>query len=320
MKRIAAFISMVILVFSFVFSPFGFYCVTNAQIIEAEEQINMLFDKMSETLALSMLTEDASVVQNYEESIAKIEDQLENLGVKELSKNELNQFFQEKNGSVTRDSVSKPENTNTVKWYLVNYTNYSYYSKNYDIQRLVALGNNPGGTLVTGEDNYRFYSNAEKAANAISTAIGIYAQKAIGKIPVVEWTPYELLFSNTTTDVFNSSYVTHRCVSAIAFTYVKESTQGDDDYSLSFYSNHISIAIHAHGAAVVNSVPTTYSKQTTETISADYYNSVTSAIRSFKGEIGCYNYINYYEIESYDGQYTKRIYVPTPLAGPGQIY
>lgn len=89
---------------------------------------------------------------------------------------------------------------------------------------------------------------------------------------------------------------------------------------MSLYSNKLSIAVNTHGAAVVNSVPKTYSEHKTNTITADYYNSIPVAIQSYNSTTGCYDYISHYEIESYDGEYSKQVYIPNPLAGPGQIY
>ena len=61
------------------------------------------------------------------------------------------------------------------------------------MQRLVAVGNNPGGTLVTGEDNYKFFSNKPILGKLIANLLVIYAQKAIGLLKVIQWLPYELL-------------------------------------------------------------------------------------------------------------------------------
>ena len=113
-----------------------------------------------------------------------------------------------------------------------------------------------------------------KAGNAVINAISIYAQKAISYVPIIKWTPYELLFSNSASNVFNSSYVTHRCVSSIEFIYVKKSSQSPDSYLLYNYANKLSIAVNAHGAAVINSNPKTYSEHKTKTISSDSYGDI----------------------------------------------
>lgn len=283
-----------------------------------DKQINELFDELSETVALSLLTENTVESQNYETKINQIDNELASLGVESLSDEELEDFFIQKGIPTTR--VSQPSDTNTVKWYLYTVKNQSYGSTKYDIQRLFATGNNPGGMLVTGKDNEKFYSGLELLANGAKTAISIYVQKAIGSIPVIGLTPYELLFTNSPSAAFNSSYVTHRCVSNIEFTYVKKSSQSDDEYALSKFSNRLSIAIHTHGAAVVNGVPKTYSQERTTTTYSDHYGSIINAIQAYINNTRYYDYIPSYKITSYDNRYSKTVSVPNPLAGPGQIY
>lgn len=297
--------------------------MVNAQTTSIESrqaQIESLFDKMTETLALSLLEENTIAVQNYMNEVTQIEQQLLHLGVHQVSDSELSTYLARNESDIVMANLSKPADTNTVKWYVYDYIYNSYGSKKYDVQRLVAVGNNPGGTLVTGEDNYEFFSNKPILAQAITTAFSIYAQKAIGTIPYTQLTPYELLFSSSSSNAFNSCYVTHRCVSTIAFSYVKESSQSDDYYTLSFYSNKFSLAATVHGAAVINSVPETYSQNETVTITSDSYNAIIPAIESYLGLGGCYGYVYSYELRCCDGAYSRKVYVPTPLSGPGQVW
>ena len=88
---------------------------------------------------------------------------------------------------------------------------------------------------------------------------------------------------------------------------------------LSFYANKFSIAANIHGAAVVNSTPKTYSDSKTATVVAENYNAILPAIASYLNEGGCYGYIYSFDIRCCDGTYTKTVYVPTPMSGPGQI-
>lgn len=277
---------------------------------------------MTEAKALSLLhgDENAVSIQSSTSRVEQIEEELLRLGVRQVLGSELSSYLTRNDGTIAVPNVEKPADTNTVKWYVYNYTYNSYGSKRYDVQRLVAVGNNAGGTLVTGEDNYKFYSGKTLMANLVDNALSIIVQKAIGQVKFLQWTPYELLFSTSTSNAFNSSYVTYRCVSSIAFSYVKESSQSDDYYELSYCSNKFSIAATAHGAAVVDSVPKTYSVDKTATVSADNYSAIIPAIESYLNIGEENNYIYYFDLQSYDGAYTKRAYVPTPLAGPGQVW
>lgn len=165
-----------------------------------ENQINMLFDEMTENLALSLLEDNSADARKYNAKVDQIENQLSALDVHKLSEEELNKFFDDRRVESSR--ISKPPNSNTVTWYLYNYLNYQYNSTKYDVQRLIAVGNNPSGMLVTGQDNVKFYSGKQKVDNAVTNAAGIYAQKAIGTIPIVQWSPYELLFQ-----IFQKTYL-----------------------------------------------------------------------------------------------------------------
>lgn len=303
--------------FTMLLSINGVIPVVAADVME-EDDVSQLFNEMTENIALALLSDDLEDVSKYESKISQIEEQLAELGVKKLSEAEVD-ILLENNENVSA-RVSQPESTDTVTWFLQSYEDYEYNSEIYDVQRLIAVGKNPGGLLVTGEDNAKIYSGQELLANAVTTAVSIYVQKAIGLIPIYGWTPYELLFSNSPSNVFNSNYVTHRCVSTIVFTYVKKASQTEDAYSLSFFSNSITFAIHAHGASVVDSVPSTYSVEKTETVSSDNYSLIPSAIQAYNGNRGRYDYITSYVIESYDGKYSKTISVPNPQVGPGQIY
>lgn len=91
-------------------------------------------------------------------------------------------------------------------------------------------------------------------------------------------------------------------------------------YSLCQFSNNLSIAYGIHGAAVADSKPTTYSKDVVKSILSDNYSNYDSAIRAYVGNFKYYDYMSYYEIQSCDGEYKIKAYVPNPLVGPGQIY
>lgn len=285
--------------------------------IQNEKEIETLFNKMTENIAISLLYDNNSKsYEKYQYRAYDIENELSLLGVHKLSDDELYSFL---NDIGISTYANRPSDSNTVKWYSYTSYNQSYGSQKYDVKRLIAVGNNPGGMLVTGADNVKFYSGKEKRANAVKNALAVYVQKAIGSIPVIQWTPYELLFSNSSENAFNSSYVTHRCVSSIEFSFVKNSSQSNNYYKLSKYSNKLSIAVNAHCAAVINSKPKTYSENKSTTILSKDYGSISKAIQTYTSTSAYYDYIQYYEIHSYDGQYSKKAYVPNPLAGPGQI-
>ena len=329
MRKVISIVCSVVLCMSIVLASVGqVSALENADVANRDEQISALFDEMTENLALSLLNEaiaDESSVSSQaavQEDLADIDEQLAELGVRQVEGDELAEILnRESVHSPVAPQASKPADTNTTKWYVYNYISNSYGGKKYDVQRLVAVGNNPGGTLVTGEDNYKFFSDKPILGKVLKTLALIYAQKALGTTGIVmQWLPYELISPpESTNNSFNSCYITYRCVSTVAFSYVKESSKSDDYYELSFYANKFSIAANIHGAAVVNSTPKTYSDSKTATVVAENYNAILPAIASYLNEGGCYGYIYSFDIRCCDGTYTKTVYVPTPMSGPGQI-
>lgn len=292
-----------------------------------QAQIEALFDEMTEAKALSLLHGDENAVstQSSTTNIEQIEEELLRLGVRRISGSELDTYLNKIGDGTVGLNVEKPANTNTTNWYLYSYTSNYYNSKRYDVQRLVAVGNNPGGMLTTGAKHHEFYSNKPIIPDeAINTLASIYVQKAIGTIRVVGWTPYELLFNHEEirTYGYDSYSVAYQCVLSVAFTYVKETGQSEDYYELSFYSNKLSLAYTLYFGFVRNGKAYSHSVDKTNTIYADNYNNaVTPAIQSYLGLGNSYDYIYSFEIKALDDTYTAgKFYVPTPMAGPGQIW
>lgn len=310
MKRIVSVFLLAVMVFSATLVP------ARANNMEAS-QVEQLFDELTETLALEMLENESGGSNSYSDEIKRINEELYALGVQSLSEEEVESRF---TGNQSKNArIAKPANTNTVLWYLYNYKYEVYESEQYDVQMLVAVGNNPGGMLVTGEDNYRFFSGKEKSLKGVQNILSIIIQKAIGYVPGIKWTPYELLFSDLPSNMINSHYVTHRCVSTISFAYVKKSSQSDYFYELSHRSNKLSLAVMTHGAAVVNTEAKTYADSKTMTIATENFNSTRAAIKAYLNQSYKYDYFPYYVIESFDGEQTKYVYVANP-SGPGEVY
>ncbi len=333
-KGIAVFVTLSLCFSLLLYPSHSVAASTDDSFLSTEEQIDLLFDELAQLRATELLNEDSF---DYSERLAEIEDSLEKLGVKKLSDYELEDFFDStaspetvSDDTVPVYQVTKPTNTDTLTWYLYNspYQPYDYTDPDtdyYDIQRLIAVGNNAGGMLVTGEDNVLLYSNKKiSISDILTTCFSIYIQKSIGGIStILAWTPYELLFSSTSSSnkaVFNTCYATHRCVSTIEYTYVKPANSSDSYYKICKYSNKLAIATNVHGAAVANSVATTYSLLKSYSISSTYYSNIQMAMYGYVNGSAYYDYIPSYTISAHDGAYTYTAYVPNPMVGPGQLY
>ncbi|MBB2483435.1 hypothetical protein H5P36_25100 [Bacillus sp. APMAM] len=177
--------------------------------------------------------------------------------------------------------VSTPPSTSHIKWHSYNFT-WNYNGKDYDVQELYAQGLDGSSNLATGANGVPLWQNANLLVDGIKTLASIYVQKGIGLIPVVQWSPYELLFSSSTTNVTsNSDIVTYRSLSTVCFAYVKKHGASDTSQSLSFVSNEFSIASTQTLAGYKNGSPYTKSYDSTNFASADNYANAVSEVKGF---------------------------------------
>ena len=286
------------------------------EIIQSDEvRISELFAELNNCiLDASKYTED-----EYNALVLSIENELKTLGVEPMETSDVYSFVY--GDDTVSPCVNVPSDTNTVKWYSSMTRNYAYNSKTYDIQTLYAVGNNPGGMLYTGQMHQSFFDDGTESVINVGTLFAIYVQKAIGLIPVIQWAPYELLFSPVDANVVHTySDVTHQCVSTLAFSYVKESSMGEYDYSLSYFTNQFTVAFSVIGGNSGNSNVESYSKSGRFSEISDTYASVACAVKSYVGVGARSDYIDGYTMESYDGKYELFCSVPNPMGGPGQVY
>lgn len=233
----------------------------------------------------------------YEE---RLEKELLELGVSELSENEI-ASIQEKN---ITPNVDTPPSTSSVKWYSYRIGVYSG-GQNYEVQELYAQGLNNNTNLANGRNGVTLYSNQQIQVNNLSNIASIYTQKAIGNVPVVRWLPYELLFSDNNEVTNNSHVITYRSLSTVCFSYVKREGQSDNQQSLSYVSNMVSIASSNTLAGYRDGSP--YSR-TTDKSNTDYatnYANATTAVNEYRNNTTNRSFISNYKF--YNHNRTKSI-------------
>lgn len=212
-----------------------------------------------------------------------LDEQLKSLGVKELSRDEAlaigDPTDKTKLDTIT-PNISVPPSNSNVKWYDLNYS-YSLSGKTYQIQELYAQGQLSGTNLAIGKDSQSLYSNAQVIVSNLSYIGSMYAQKLVGTIPVVQWTPYELLFADNSKVTNNSYKVTYRSLSTVCFSYVKLSGASDSTQQLTFVSNKFDVASTHVLAGFNNGVSYTKSPDTYNLTYADDYASAIKAATAY---------------------------------------
>ncbi|MDT9721644.1 hypothetical protein QVE09_22330 [Paenibacillus sp. ClWae2A] len=313
-KRIASVLLSLILTVSFSSVSFAAENTSltdeqnNAQVELTKQKIIEIMGKLNEHRANKLLNEaEGQQTENVLNSFnligsqdpieLKLERELRDLGVSTLTNEEVNQRFSDPNS--VSPQVSVPPTTSAIKWYEINYS-ITRSGTTYSLQDLYAQGLNGNSNLAVGANGSTLYTNKQILVKNISNIASMYAQKAVGAIPIVQWLPYELLFSSNDNVTNNSYVVTHRSLSTVCFTYVKKSGQSDSYQSLGWISNMFTVASSHTLAGYNNGTP--YSKTTdkTNTTYADSYASgskavdfltgVSSQTRSFVSSYTFYNH------------------------------
>lgn len=122
MRKVISIVCSVVLCMSIVLASVGqVSALENADVANREEQISALFDEMTENLALSLLNEaiaDESSVSSQaavQEDLADIDEQLAELGVRQVEGDELAEILnRESVHSPVAPQASKPADTNTT--------------------------------------------------------------------------------------------------------------------------------------------------------------------------------------------------------------
>lgn len=277
----------------------------NQKVMKEKEKILDLLTKLGEARTQSeldnskidILLYDKAKRESYEENLEK---QLFDLGVTELTDNELKTM----QAMDVTPAVTPPKSTSSVKWYSYRVGVYSG-GQHYEVQELYAQGLNSKTNLANGRNGVTLYSKQQIRVSSLKQIGSIYAQKAVGTVPVVQWLPYELLFSNNNGVTNNSHVVTYRSLSTVCFSYVKRKGQSDSNQKLSYISNMVSIASTNTLAGYRNGKPYTKSTDKTNTSYATNYASSTAAVNAYKNNVKRNSFIRNYKF--YNHNKTKSI-------------
>ncbi|MBP3673178.1 MAG: hypothetical protein J6J18_05040 [Oscillospiraceae bacterium] len=263
-KRIIRFLATmlsVVCLAPFVFQPLKVMADENLNTTAKEEA-----DKVREIVStIATLRANAMLEKNLDDTVVAstnglsaiytqieaLEKELFSFGVQEYTTDELLAEFE---GQVSPYAYLPPS-TSSVKWYMYGY-DYVYEGVPYRVRLLYAQGLSSASNLAGGADSRPMYSSKkEETLSNISTLASIYAQKIIGQIPVVTWTPYELLFSNYGTISDFQHYVTYRYVITVCFSYVYPLSEGESAEQMTFVSSSVAVSCAHTFAGYLDGTP-----------------------------------------------------------------
>ncbi|WP_289119959.1 hypothetical protein [uncultured Bacteroides sp.] len=132
-----------------------------------------------------------------------------------------------------------------------------------------------GDSTIT---NVSLYSSKKALTSFAYNTISIYTQKAIGLIPIVQWLPYEYLFSGwSDADVNNTqaSYVINvNSATTAKYVYIADTdVENESSYSLSLLDHSVTYHEVHNSSYTKNGVPGSKVTIKDYTIEGDYYDA-----------------------------------------------
>lgn len=218
-----------------------------------------------------------------------------------------------------------PPSTDTVTWYSSG-INYIVDGVTYRVERVYAQGNAAGSSLCgAGADVTLFdEKNIEvTGGNPLLSVTSIYAQKAIGFVPVIRWLPYELLFPGADTYtgvVSNTNTVTYAYVGTVCFGYVYPVYEGEAHEELTYISTSFELAGTITNTGVKDGSP--YSKSVDLNgikMTATDYASVDRTIEYYGRSGAQTSFVYSYAFYTKNGEVLYRVQLPQPTA-PIYVY
>lgn len=283
MNRIKSVCYRVISALTIVMLMFSSGITVNAADISKETKIENIFKDMSIYYTQNMLN---SSTQSRLQSITKQNNwdkELKKMGVTPITSAQVMQITNNKSTAALRN----------VRWYTSNET-YTYKNKKYSVCKLYATSIGSGNKLDNGGDGRKLYTGQEYAVKNLKYIASIYSQKTIGLIPVVQWLPYELLFSDNSNVTNQSHTITYRSTQTFCYIYVRPYMASKDKEELCFTSNMVCVSysqVLAGYKTVTQKVnkkkityhtPYTVSRDTqAKVIKAKNYSSTAAAVKRY---------------------------------------
>ena len=171
---------------------------------------------------------------SIKDKLRKIDEELENIGVKKLTKKQVATIF---SGYIVNSKISDPidpPDSDDVTFYCMSGTIPKNW-KNYPLFDVLARPTGTNGRLYNAIVNQNIYTSG----NFIDQTCSLYASKIagdiIGKVPFLKWFPYETVFPNGTSYNYtaNTHVSTLRSNATMEYFFIYESNYAQWDFILS---------------------------------------------------------------------------------------
>lgn len=248
----------------------------NKQTLIKKEMVDNTIEKIAEIKNLLLTETNSDIINKLNEQEKLLNTTLESLDVNLLNTEEVYELFSFNDSS----KISKPSNSNTVTWYL---SNYSYYDgTSYNIQELKAVGNNLGGNLTRLETDIIVRTNLNKTVDSIKELLVVYSGKIISSaIKQYAWLPYELLNFDDGTDKINQEEVSYSFVTTMSYIYVNKASEPLSSQKLGLTSQSIDLLVSDNIWGVSNGSNISELNKENIIIKSDNYSHIPTAITGY---------------------------------------
>lgn len=243
---------------------------------ETERQIDLLIQDLVKLRFGSPDAQNRTASATPADSEAEIFDSLRELGVKIVGEDTLSEEEAEIMGR-SADSFFEGFDTTNDDFFVTGPVRRRHGRSGYHVVTVRVVPKNANSVLGNaGTTTVAMYANKTPLSSFANNTVSIYAQKAIGLIPVVQWLPYEYLFmdwsdadvNNTQADyVINVNSATTAKYVYIADTDVEE----EASYRLSLLDHSVYYHETHRTAWIKNGVAGSNSENKDYTIEGDYY-------------------------------------------------
>lgn len=290
--------------------------------VDQTAEIERILTELGELRAEAILDENERTRDgaSVECRVNELESELIDLGVEILAQDEVAELM----GKSGNARVTVPGTTNSVKWYSAN-VRQLYNGDPYTVQKVYAQGLKTTSTLCGADSEKQLLDSCDILIDGDSQIGGellsIYVQKAIGMIPLIGWTPYELLFTSTDgslddySDVNTAVSITYSYVTTVCFCFVCPADVGQTPEDCSYVSTSVNLAGTITAAGVKDG--TAYVKHTdvSKTTNATNYASSLVAAEWYVNkttEPTIYSYARKAEFRDNDDLVVFTLQFPTP--------
>lgn len=308
-KYIAIFLTVVMV---FVYLP---YSSANTIINRDEEITNLIGDILEYNLSKVNNNTQTDYVDSYE---LQLEEELFDLGVEVMTTAEVAEVFN--NANVIMPRVDVPSTSTNIRWYTYRSTS-TVSGTTYEVQHITATARTTNTGLAFTRTGRILYNDKSYVLQTAQYFASIYIQKTIGTIPIVQWLPYEVFFSNPT--YTSSASASYTGLTSASFSFVKVSGTSDSTQELALSSNYLQFDGDITATGVINEQPVTKTKSFTYDGGHNLYCNTSSAITAYRNNTHYMEHLDYvmmsFAYNSGSPAYTCSISVPT-FNYMGQVY